>query len=131
MVRAMLAGSLQGVIAQLLLKKADGTGRVGAFEVLVGTGAVRNLIRENQIPQLYSMLQTGSRYGMITMEEAIKNLLEQGIIDPEAARLALLKTSDGEDEGGSGDHASGALGGAKIKKQTAANIKVTEEGYSF
>ncbi len=136
MVRAMLSSSLQGVIAQILLKKADGTGRVGAFEVLVGTSAVRNLIRENQIPQLYSMLQTGSRYGMITMEDAVKGLLEQGIVDPESARTALLKTTD-EDEGftantttGGEGRASASLGGGRITKSSAP-IKITEEGYSF
>ena len=130
MIRAMLSSSLQGVVAQTLLKKADGTGRVGAFEVLVGTGAVRNLIRENQIPQLYSMLQTGSKYGMVTMEDTIKSLLEQGIVDPESARAALLKTTDEDDSGTATGRASAALGGGKIVKG-AAPVKVTEEGYSF
>lgn len=112
MVRAMLSSSLQGVVAQTLLKKVGG-GRVGAFEVLVGTNAVRNLIRENQIPQMYSMIQTGSRYGMITMEESIKNLREGGIIDSEVARQALLTTADKEDDGGD-EYTSAALGGARI-----------------
>ena len=94
MVRAMLSSSLEGVIAQTLLKKADGSGRVGAFEVLVGTNAVRNLIRENQVPQIYSMMQTGSRYGMITMEEAVNNLLMQGLISEEQAQATLMKASD-------------------------------------
>ncbi|MED5423869.1 MAG: type IV pilus twitching motility protein PilT, partial [Pseudomonadota bacterium] len=98
MVRAMLSGSLQGVVAQTLLKRADGTGRVGAFEILVGTNAVRNLIRENQIAQMYSMMQTGARYGMVTMEEAIKNLAEGGIISRSEARRALLKASDEESD---------------------------------
>ncbi|MBU0799910.1 MAG: type IV pilus twitching motility protein PilT, partial [Alphaproteobacteria bacterium] len=80
MVRAMLASSLQGIVSQTLLKRADGTGRVGGFEILVGTNAVRNLIRENQIAQIYSMIQTGSRYGMITMEDSVKALVEQGIV---------------------------------------------------
>ena len=113
MVRAMLSSSLQGVIAQTLLKRKEG-GRVGAFEILVGTNAVRNLIRENQIPQMYSMMQTGSRYGMITMEDAINDLLEAGIIDKDEARRALLKTSDESDERDE-DYASGALGGGKMK----------------
>lgn len=56
MIRAMLSSSLQGVIAQTLLKRKGGGGRIAAFEVLVGTNAVRNLIRENQIPQMYSMI---------------------------------------------------------------------------
>ncbi|MEM6812365.1 MAG: type IV pilus twitching motility protein PilT [Pseudomonadota bacterium] len=94
MVRAMLSNSLEGVVAQQLLRKADGSGRVGAFEILVGTNAVRNLIRENQVPQIYSMMQTGSRYGMITMEEAINNLEETGIISNDEARLALAKAAD-------------------------------------
>jgi twitching motility protein PilT len=98
MIRAMLSSSLQGIVAQTLLKKAGGNGRVAAFEVLVGTSAVRNLIRENQIPQMYSMIQTGSRYGMTTMEDAIKNLLEQGLVDEEEARTALMKATD--EEGG-------------------------------
>ena len=94
MVRAMLSSALEGVVAQTLLRRADGTGRVGVFEILVGTNAVRNLIRENQVPQIYSMMQTGSRYGMITMEEAVNNLLQQGAISPDEARHALMKASD-------------------------------------
>lgn len=132
MVRAMLAGSLQGVVSQLLLKKADGSGRVGAFEVLVGTSAVRNLIRENQVPQLYSMQQTGSRYGMITMEDAVKNLLEQGVIDQETARAAVLKATD-DGEGGSEGHVAAALGGGKLRNASASGQPKAsiEEGYSF
>lgn len=113
MIRAMLSSSLQGVVAQTLLKRASGGGRVGAFEVLVGTNAVRNLIRENQVPQMFSMMQTGSRYGMITMEDAIGDLLEGGIIAKEEARRALMKTTDEEDERDE-DYASTALGGARM-----------------
>jgi len=101
MVRTMLSNSLEGVVAQTLLRRAEGKGRVGAFEILVGTNAVRNLIRENQVPQIYSMMQTGMRYGMITMAEALDNLLSAGIISMEEARAALAKASDegfGEDE---------------------------------
>lgn len=136
MVRAMLAGSLQGIIAQQLLKKPEGKGRIGAFEILVGTSAVRNLIRENQIPQLYSMIQTGSRYGMVTMEDAINNMLEEGIVDPESARLAMLKSTDEDDgtSGGSG-HASAALGGGRMaNKQQSSQQKIQNlegEGYAF
>ncbi len=94
MVRAMLSNSLEGVIAQTLLQRADGNGRIGAFEVLVGTNAVRNLIRENQVPQIFSMMQTGSRYGMITMEEYISNLVEQGVVTKEEGRTFMMKASD-------------------------------------
>jgi len=112
MIRAMLASSLQGVVAQTLLKK-EGGGRVGAFEILVGTNAVRNLIRENQVPQLFSMMQTGSRYGMITMEDTIKDLYEADIVSKDEARRAMLKASDQEDEQDEG-YAAASLGGGKI-----------------
>src|SRR5262249_9368501 len=70
----------------------------GAYEILVGTNAVRNLIRENQVAQIYSMIQTGTRYGMVTMEDSIKGLVQQGIISEETARTALLKVADKEDD---------------------------------
>ena len=119
MVRAMLAGSLQGVVSQTLMKRATGKGSVAAFEVLVGTNAVRNLIRENQIAQLYSMIQTGMRYGMVTMEDAVKALLEKGIIDKSEARLVLMSSSD-DDKGRDDNFAASSIGGSKV-----------EEGYSF
>ncbi len=141
MVRAMLSSSIQGIVAQTLLKK-EGGGRVGAFEVLVGTNAVRNLIRENQIPQMFSMMQTGSRYGMITMEDAIGNLLEGGIISKEEARRVTMKNSD-ESEERDEEYASTALGGDKMPTEdegydmnaggdtVSINSKKNEEGYSF
>ena len=70
MVRTMLSSSLQAVIAQTLLRRADGAGRVAAYEVLIVTAAVANLIRENQIAQLASMMQTGARFGMQRMRAA-------------------------------------------------------------
>ena len=81
MVRTMVAGSLQAVISQILLKKIGG-GRVAAHDILVGTSAVRNLIRENKVPQITSMMQMGSRYGMQTLEDSVKTLVAQGLIDP-------------------------------------------------
>jgi len=137
MIRAMLSSSLQGIVAQTLLKKAGGNGRVAAFEVLVGTSAVRNLIRENQIPQMYSMIQTGARYGMVTMEDAIHGLLEQGLVDKEEARTALLKTTDEEGDRDT-DIASAASGGARLHakdkplpEQNSGNGDDVEESYSF
>lgn len=135
MVRAMISSSLQGVVAQTLLRRADRPGRVGAFEVLVGTSAVRNLIRENQIPQMYSMMQTGSRYGMITMEDSVQNLLDGGIIGKDEARRALIKSGEDEDRGDD-DYASSALGGSKIAQQDAgtkkaSGVKPIDGGYSF
>jgi twitching motility protein PilT len=143
MVRSMLASSLQGVIAQTLLTRADGTGRVGAYEILVGTNAVRNLIRENQIPQMYSMMQTGSRYGMITMEDAVADLLESGLIDKDEARSAILRATDEEEERDP-DYAAAALGGGKLGESAVGEKRLPEkkpgrghkssgggEGYSF
>ncbi len=96
MVRAMIAGSLQAVISQVLLKKAGG-GRVAAHEIMVGTNGIRNLIREAKIPQIYSMIQVGQRYGMQTMDEALKRLTDQGLIDTEAAQEAIAMTKDDGD----------------------------------
>ncbi|SOE00006.1 type IV pilus twitching motility protein PilT [Caenispirillum bisanense] len=80
MVRAMLAGSLQAVVSQKLMKKVGG-GRVAAHDILIGTDAVRNLIRENKVPQIYSMMQVGQRYGMQTLKDAVQKLVDQGIVD--------------------------------------------------
>ncbi len=95
MVRAMLASSIQGVVAQALLPKAGG-GRVASHEIMVGTNAVRNLIRENQLAQVYSMIQTGARYGMQTMEDAVHDLQEHGLITAETARDALKSGAEAE-----------------------------------
>lgn len=139
MVRAMLASSLQGVVAQTLLGRADGTGRVGAYEILVGTNAVRNLIRENQVPQIYSMMQTGSRYGMQTMEDAVTGLLEGGIIDKDEAREALMRVGEGDDDRDE-DYASASLGGGRMTDAPLAGgtpsdgkkkAEGSAEGYSF
>ena len=93
MVRAMLASSIQGVISQTLLRRAGG-GRVAAHEIMLGTNAVRSLIRENQLAQIYSMIQTGSRFGMQTMEDSINDLFQAGIITEETARGALRESAD-------------------------------------
>ena len=66
MVRAMLSESLRAVISQTQLKTKDGTGRVAAHEIMIGTPAIRNLIRENKVAQMYSSIQTGQQHGMQT-----------------------------------------------------------------
>lgn len=85
LVRSMLSESLRAVVAQTLLKKQGG-GRVAAHEVLVGTNAVKNLIREDKIAQIYSMIQTGAQYGMQTLDKALQDLVKQGLVDREVAR---------------------------------------------
>jgi twitching motility protein PilT len=92
MVRAMLSESLQGVIAQRLLKKPQG-GRAAAYEIMIGTLAIRNLIREAKVPQIYGMIQTGREAGMMTMDQSLENLVSQGVVDRETARsLAVDQT---------------------------------------
>jgi len=95
MVRAMLSVSLEAVITQALLKRADGTGRVAVHEILVGTSAIRNLIRENKIPQINSMMQVGSKSGMKTLKDAVHQLYNDGIIAKETV-LSIL-ASPGQD----------------------------------
>ena len=85
MVRSMLSESLQAVISQTLLKK-NGGGRVAAFEIMIGIPAIRNLIRENKVAQMYSAIQTGANHGMITLDQSLKNLVTRGLISPQAAR---------------------------------------------
>lgn len=94
MIRTMLSGSLQGVVSQTLLRRANGSGVTGAFEILVGTNAARNLIRENQIAQLYSVLQTGSKYGMATMEDSINALVSAGTVSAAEARHAMARVTE-------------------------------------
>jgi twitching motility protein PilT len=93
MVRSMVAGSLQAVISQVLLKKKGG-GRVACHEIMTGTSAVRNLIRENKVPQIYSMIQVGQRFGMQTMEDSIKKAVEAGLVDPSVAGEMMTSLSD-------------------------------------
>lgn len=79
-VRSMLSGSLQAVISQALFKRRDGRGRVAAFEVMIATPAVRNLIRENKIAQIPSMIQTSKGIGMQTMEAACNDLIAKNLV---------------------------------------------------
>ena len=92
MVRAMLSESLQGVIAQRLLKKPQG-GRAAAYEIMIGTLAIRNLIREAKVPQIYGMIQTGRAAGMMTMDQSLEGLVSQGIVDRETARSLAVDPS--------------------------------------
>jgi twitching motility protein PilT len=88
MVRAMLSESLQAVISQTLLKTKDGSGRVAAHEIMIGTPAIRNLIREAKIAQMYSSIQTGSNVGMQTLDQNLTDLVRRNVISPAAARAA-------------------------------------------
>jgi twitching motility protein PilT len=84
MVRSMLSESLKAVIAQTLMKKIGG-GRVAAHEIMIGTPAIRNLIREDKIAQMYSAIQTGQNVGMQTLDQNLKTLLTSGIVAKDEA----------------------------------------------
>jgi len=89
MVRAMLSESLEGVIAQRLLKKPEG-GRVAAYEIMIGTSAIRNLIREAKVPQIYGMIQTGREAGMITLDQSLEGLISRNLITRETAQALAV-----------------------------------------
>lgn len=110
MIRAMFSVSLEAIITQGLLKRADGTGRVAVHEILIGTPAIRNLIRENKIPQVASMMQTGSKIGMCTMKESVNKLLSNGTITTEEARKILVGAGDANASEGSAASAKNAQG---------------------
>ncbi len=84
-VRAQLAAALEGIVTQTLLPTADGQGRVAALEILIPDYAVRNLIRQRKLEQIYSVMQTGTGRGMQTMEQALCELVLRGTITPEIA----------------------------------------------
>ena len=86
MVRAMLSESLIGVISQTLCKTKDGAGRVAAHEIMLGTAAIRNLIRESKIAQMYSAIQTGNNLGMQTLDQNLADLVRRNIVSPAEAR---------------------------------------------
>ena len=86
MVRTMLSESLQAVISQTLVKKIGG-GRVAAHEIMLGTPAIRNLIREAKVAQMYSAIQTGMAHGMQTLDQSLSTLLNSGQITREDAQL--------------------------------------------
>jgi twitching motility protein PilT len=85
MVRSMLSESLQAVISQTLMKRVGG-GRVAAHEIMMGTPAIRNLIREDKVAQMYSAIQTGGSLGMQTLDQCLQGLVQKNIVTPEAAR---------------------------------------------
>jgi twitching motility protein PilT len=86
MVRAMLSESLRAVISQTLCKTKDGAGRVAAHEIMIGTPAIRNLIRENKVAQMYSAIQTGQGFGMQTLDQNLVDLVRRNVITVDEAR---------------------------------------------
>jgi twitching motility protein PilT len=86
MVRAMLSESLRAVISQSLLKTKDGSGRVAAHEIMIATPAIRNLIREAKVAQMYSAIQTGQSFGMQTLDQNLLELVKRNVISVDEAR---------------------------------------------
>ena len=89
MIRAMLSESLRAVISQTLLKKIGG-GRVAAHEIMIGTPAIRNLIRENKVAQMYSAIQTGAQHGMQTLDQSLQELVRRNIVSKQEARVLAV-----------------------------------------
>ncbi|MGA7477567.1 MAG: type IV pilus twitching motility protein PilT [Azonexus sp.] len=87
MVRSMLSESLRAVISQTLLKTKDGSGRVAAHEIMIGTPAIRNLIRENKVAQMYSAIQTGQNFGMQTLDQNLLELVRRNVVSNAEARM--------------------------------------------
>ena len=86
MVRSMLSESLRAVISQTLLKRIGG-GRVAAHEIMIGTPAIRNLIREDKVAQMYSAIQTGHAHGMQTLDQNLQDLVARGVVSKQEARM--------------------------------------------
>ena len=86
MVRTMVSESLVAVISQALCRRADGSGRVAAYEIMVGSPAIRNLIRENKVAQMYSAIQTGQAFGMQTLDQHLADLVRRQLVAPVEAR---------------------------------------------
>ena len=82
-IRAQFAESIQAIVSQLLLKRKDGRGLAPALEIMIGTPAVRNLIRENKVAQLPSAIQTGQKFGMVSLDQSLKDLVSRNIVDRE------------------------------------------------
>lgn len=108
MARTMLASSLQAVVTQLLVKTSDGQARVPLHEILIINSAVRNLIRDNKIPQVYSIMQVGSKQGMKVMKDSVYELLEEQVINSDTAKSVLqLNDDDFDATGGKSGKAGG------------------------
>lgn len=90
MVRTMLSESLRAVIAQTLIKTKDGTGRAAAHEIMIATPAIRNLIREAKVPQMYSAIQTGQQLGMQTLDQCMTDLVRRNVISSAEARTRAV-----------------------------------------
>ncbi len=125
-IRVQLAATLQGVLAQTLVLRADGRGRVAAFEILVATPAIRNLIREGKSYQIPTQLQTGARFGMRTMEGSLRELVGSGLIAEEEYRSRLSHLAE---TGAYVSAGGGAAGAGPVGAGTAGASGQGGQGY--
>jgi twitching motility protein PilT len=88
-IRTQLAGCLQGIISQTLLKRKDGSGRIAAFEIMAANSAIRNLIKEAKTQQIYNVVQTSRQENMQLLQDSLKNLVQKDIITKEEAMTKL------------------------------------------
>ena len=93
-IRFQLSLVLEGVLSQLLLPRAGGKGRIGSFEVMVSTDAIRNLIRDGRTDQIPTYLQTGRQFGMQTMDQALQDLVRSGAVTLEEALIRCSKPDE-------------------------------------
>ncbi|MDD5155894.1 MAG: PilT/PilU family type 4a pilus ATPase, partial [Candidatus Omnitrophica bacterium] len=93
-VKLQLADCLQGVLSQLLLPRASGKGRVLATEVMIANPGIRNLIREHELEQIPTLMQTGSQYGMKTMDKSLKELFQKGLVSLDTAMSKVKNTEE-------------------------------------
>ncbi|MBS0236241.1 MAG: type IV pilus twitching motility protein PilT [Proteobacteria bacterium] len=94
LIRTMLASSLEGIISQALIPKVDHKSRVATYEILVATQGIRNLIRENKVHQITSMMEIGSKYGMMLMSQHLKKLEAEGVINEAIAKELFIESLD-------------------------------------
>jgi twitching motility protein PilT len=104
MIRTMLASSLEGIISQTLLARENSSERIAAYEVMLASSAIRNLIRENKLHQISSLMQIGAKQGMILMEQSVKNLYEKSLISEETAKEYITQMQEKEEKKTEGEH---------------------------
>ena len=104
-IRMQLSVNLVGVVSQTLVKTKDGQGRVAAFETLVGVSSIRSMIREAKTHQITSLLQTGMKHGMMTLDQSLANLVKKGVVDYESALARAQDPAEFKTQCGGSDHA--------------------------
>jgi twitching motility protein PilT len=124
-VRMQLSVNLLGVLSQTLIRRKDGRGRIAAFEVMVCTGAVRNMIRENKSYQISSLIQTGSRVKMQSLDQSLAELVEKGLVTIEEAKSRAKDPWEFERMIQLDKDASDAAAAAALKAGTVAVPKFT------